>query len=186
MSFDRVALVAGTRPEFVKLHPVALALEAAKIPHVLIATNQHRGALMKDAFLEQLRWPCDIQTLAVNARDPLLMLGEIVGTLPSYLRAGDLVMNPTTLTVSMHGRPIPITRLEYSILDLLVQNRGRVVPYSRLIAYAWGYTDEGAPSLLKSHVYHLRKKLGLNADRAKLTTEHFSPPIKRAEQLSLF
>ncbi len=30
------------------------------------------------------------------------------------------------------------------------------------------------------------EKLGLNADRAKLTTEHFCPPIKRAEQLSLF
>src|SRR5207244_10569363 len=29
------------------------------------------------------------------------------------VRAGDLVLNPTTLTVSMHGRPIPITPLEY-------------------------------------------------------------------------
>jgi DNA repair photolyase len=30
------------------------------------------------------------------------------------------------------------------------------------------------------------EKLGLNLERAKLTTEHFSPPIKRAEQLNLF
>jgi len=30
------------------------------------------------------------------------------------------------------------------------------------------------------------EKLGLNAERAKLATEHFSPPIKRAEQLNLF
>ena len=52
MSFDRLVLVAGTRPEFVKLHPVALALHAAKIPMVLIATNQHRSAFMKDAFLQ--------------------------------------------------------------------------------------------------------------------------------------
>jgi two-component system OmpR family response regulator len=104
-------------------------------------------------------------------------IGELLARVRSVLRraragseshnqvqAGDLLMDPSTFTVTRQGRPIQITRLEYSILDLLVQNRGRVVPYSRLIAYAWGYTDEGASSLLKSHVYHLRKKLGLNAD----------------------
>ena len=30
------------------------------------------------------------------------------------------------------------------------------------------------------------ERLGLNAAKTKLTTEHFEPPIKRAEQLSLF
>jgi hypothetical protein len=29
-------------------------------------------------------------------------------------------------------------------------------------------------------------KLGLNKKRTKLTVEHFQPPLKRAEQLSLF
>ncbi len=92
MSFERAVLVAGTRPEFVKLHPVALALHAARIPAVLLATNQHRTALMRDAFLEQLVWPCPIETLPVGAQEPLAMLSEILTALPPRLRAGDLVV----------------------------------------------------------------------------------------------
>ena len=104
MSFDRAVLVAGTRPEFVKVHPIALALEQAGVPCALIVTNQHRTALMKDAFLEQLRWPCAAETLPVSAQDPLVMLGEIVTALPSRLRAGDLVMaeGDTTSVLAAH------------------------------------------------------------------------------------
>jgi len=104
VSFDRVVLVAGTRPEFVKLHPVALALHAAKIRTVLIATNQHRGAFMKDAFLQQLSWPCEIETLPVRAQEPLAMLGEILTTLPSRLRDRDFVMaeGDTTSVLAAH------------------------------------------------------------------------------------
>ena len=41
-------------------------------------------------------------------------------------------------------------------------NEGRVIPYSRLIEYAWGYYDEGDSNLLKTHICHIRKKLGLS------------------------
>ena len=39
-------------------------------------------------------------------------------------------------------------------------NAGRVIPYSRLVEYAWGY-DTSDASLLKSHICHIRAKLGL-------------------------
>jgi UDP-N-acetylglucosamine 2-epimerase (non-hydrolysing) len=85
-------LVAGTRPEFVKLHPLALALEERNIPTLLIVTNQHYSALMKDSFLEQLTWPCAIHDLGVTAKAPLPLLGEIMLRLPAVLAAGDLVV----------------------------------------------------------------------------------------------
>ena len=40
-------------------------------------------------------------------------------------------------------------------------NPGRVIPYSRLVEYAWGY-DGGDASLLKTHISHIRTKLGLD------------------------
>lgn len=89
---ERVVLVAGTRPEFVKLHPLAVALAERKVPTLLVATNQHYSALMKDSFLEQLTWPCEIRDLAVSAKAPLPMLGEIMVRLPAVLAAGDLVV----------------------------------------------------------------------------------------------
>ena len=34
-----------------------------------------------------------------------------------------------------------------------------MIPYSRLVEYAWGY-DGGGSALLKTHICHIRKKLG--------------------------
>lgn len=92
MNFDRVVLVAGTRPEFVKLHPVAMALQDAGLEAVLVTTEQHWSPTMKGAFLEELQWPCPIESLGISSREPLALLSEIARTLPSHLRVGDLVM----------------------------------------------------------------------------------------------
>ena len=54
--------------------------------------------------------------------------------------------------------------MEFKLLYMLALNEGRVIPYSRLAEYAWGY-DGGDASLLKTHISHLRDTLGLEADR---------------------
>ncbi len=92
MNFDRIVLVAGTRPEFVKLHPVAVALRAAGMDTMLVTTEQHGSPTMKAVFLEELAWPCPIESLGISARDPLALLAEIARTLPTHLKASDLVM----------------------------------------------------------------------------------------------
>lgn len=92
MTFDRVVLVAGTRPEFVKLHPVAMALRAAGMDAVLVTTEQHSSPRMKGAFLEELEWPCAIISLNIATRDALGLVSEIVRTLPAQLAQGDLVL----------------------------------------------------------------------------------------------
>jgi hypothetical protein len=43
---------------------------------------------------------------------------------------------------------------------MLAINSGRVVSGARLVEYAWGY-DGSDTSLLKTHVCHIRQKLGL-------------------------
>ena len=58
------------------------------------------------------------------------------------------------------GRPVQLTPLEFRLLFLLAMNEGRVIPYSRLVEYAWGY-EGGDASLLKTHICHIREKLGL-------------------------
>jgi DNA-binding response OmpR family regulator len=42
-------------------------------------------------------------------------------------------------------------------------NAGRVVPYARMVEYAWGSAAEGTSGLLKTHLSHLRKRLTLPA-----------------------
>jgi len=79
----------------------------------------------------------------------------------SQVEVGDLVLNLQSHEVTRNGEPVQLTRLEFRILYMLALNEGRIIPYSRLIEYAWGYYDEGNSNLLKTHICHIRKKVGL-------------------------
>ncbi|MBI3969647.1 MAG: response regulator transcription factor [Chloroflexi bacterium] len=80
------------------------------------------------------------------------------------VRVQDIVLDLQAHEVTRAGNAVQLTPLEFKILYMLAMNEGRVVPYSRLVEYAWGYYDENRSSLLKAHVTHIRKKLGLPAD----------------------
>jgi DNA-binding response OmpR family regulator len=81
------------------------------------------------------------------------------------VRVGDLVLDLESHQATRHGTPVQLTRLEFRILYMLALNKGRVIPYSRLIEYAWGYYgDSGSSNLLKTHICHIRQKVGLPDD----------------------
>ncbi len=78
----------------------------------------------------------------------------------AQLTVGDLHLDLQSHEATKGGRPVQITVLEFRILYLLAMNEGRVLPSSRLVEYAWGY-EGGDASLLKTHISHLRDKLGI-------------------------
>ncbi len=82
----------------------------------------------------------------------------------SELRIGDLVIDLQSHEARRGDDVIQLTRLEFRILYILAMNPGRVIPYSRLVEYAWGY-DGGDSSLLKTHICHIRDKLRLSTER---------------------
>lgn len=79
------------------------------------------------------------------------------------LRLGPLVLDAESHEVTLAGQPIHLTPIEFRLLFILAANAGRVVGTARLVEYGWGY-DGGDVALLKTHVSHLRKKLGLPVD----------------------
>ncbi len=82
----------------------------------------------------------------------------------SELRIGDLVLDLQSHEARRGDRAVQLTRLEFRIIYILAMNPGRVIPYSRLVEYAWGY-DGGDSSLLKTHICHIRDKLCLSTER---------------------
>jgi DNA-binding response OmpR family regulator len=81
------------------------------------------------------------------------------------VRAGDLELSLQSYEVTRNGEAIQLTPLEFRILYLLAMNEGQVIPYARLVDYAWGF-EGGDASLLKTHICHIRRKLGLPLDGA--------------------
>jgi DNA-binding response OmpR family regulator len=78
----------------------------------------------------------------------------------SELKFGDIVLDLQSHEAHKGGTLVQLTPLEFRIMYILGMNEGRVVPYSRLVEYAWGY-EGGDANLLKTHICHIRKKLDL-------------------------
>ena len=79
------------------------------------------------------------------------------------LQVEDLELDLQTMEVKKGGKDVHLTPLEFRILYMLAANPGRVVPYNRLIEYAWGQ-EGGSPTHLKIRICNIRKKLDLPVD----------------------
>ena len=78
----------------------------------------------------------------------------------TLIKVGPLSFDSLSCQVTLNGESLVLSRREYMLLKILVENAGRVMTRSRLESglYSW---DEGVGSnALEVHVHNLRKKLG--------------------------
>ena len=72
---------------------------------------------------------------------------------------GELTLDTVSHEVRAAGVPVTLTRTEYAILKLLMQNAGQVIAKSVLLERIGADTPDCTESSLKTHVSHLRSKL---------------------------
>ena len=72
---------------------------------------------------------------------------------------GDIELNAVSHTVTVSGAPVSLTRTEYAILKILMQNAGQVIAKSVLLDRMSADTPDCTESSLKTHISHLRAKL---------------------------
>lgn len=81
---------------------------------------------------------------------------------PPEIQAGELAINLARRQVFRGGQEISLTKTEFEILALLVQNIDCVVTYRMLAERLWGEMEDREPQLLRVHVSNLRKKIEPN------------------------
>ena len=72
---------------------------------------------------------------------------------------GDIKVDTISHEVSILEKPIVLTRTEYAILKLLIQNPGKVIAKSILLEKISIDTPDCTESSLKTHISHLRSKM---------------------------
>jgi DNA-binding response OmpR family regulator len=85
---------------------------------------------------------------------------------PPKLQVADLWLDPTTRQVSRCGETISLTRTEYTLLERLMSNAGRVVPREALLSI-WGRKPEIEGNTLDAFMRLLRNKID-NRGRERL------------------
>jgi len=63
-------------------------------------------------------------------------------------------------SASLDSRRLVLTRKEFELLSLLVQNAGEIIPREALLWRVWGYSAQIRTRTLDVHIRRLRKKLG--------------------------
>jgi two-component system copper resistance phosphate regulon response regulator CusR len=75
------------------------------------------------------------------------------------LQCRDLVLDPTSRTVTVSGREIALQNLEYRILELLLRNRGQVLSSESILERTADSESERSTESLRTALKKLRKKI---------------------------
>jgi two-component system, OmpR family, response regulator RegX3 len=73
---------------------------------------------------------------------------------------GDVRLDPARRSATFRGEDLEVSRKEFDLLRLLIENAGSVVTRERLIDEVWDTNWFGSTKTLDVHVSGLRKKLG--------------------------
>ena len=80
--------------------------------------------------------------------------------LDDVVELGEVRVDRARRSATFEGRPLELSRKEFDLLQLLVDNAGAVVKRERLIDEVWDTNWFGSTKTLDVHVSALRKKLG--------------------------
>ena len=83
------------------------------------------------------------------------------------IEIGELMIDLTDRTVTRGGEPIHLTRIEFELLRVLAQHRGRLVTHRQLLQEVWGPEYGEETHYLRVHVAHIRSKLEPDPSRPK-------------------
>jgi DNA-binding response OmpR family regulator len=74
------------------------------------------------------------------------------------LAAAGLELNPVTREARFKGRLLELTKMEYALLKLMLENAGKVFSREELLGSVWGYEAFITTRTIDTHILQLRHK----------------------------
>jgi two-component system alkaline phosphatase synthesis response regulator PhoP len=85
-------------------------------------------------------------------------------------RFGDITVDIGRCEVLRRGERIDLTATEFKLLQVFLENRGRVLTIDDLLQKAWGSNAILTDRVVYTHVHHLRGKLEENPQKPRFLT----------------
>lgn len=145
----------------------------------MIASLRRKSSVPVIVISTQSAETAKIMALEAGADDyvttdcnPLELLARIKSQLRRYIqlinmctevdriyKVGGLEINDIRRTVTVEGRNVKLTPIEYKILRFLVQQQGKVFSNSQIYENIWQMQAIGADNTIAVHVRHIREKI---------------------------
>ena len=112
----------------------------------------------------------DYVTKPFSPREVILRIKAILRRGASEQSEGPLTAGPITIDPARHkvragNKDVDLTSIEFRLLRMLMQRRGRVQERDRLLNEVWGYESVIDTRTVDTHIRRLREKLGKAGDQ---------------------
>lgn len=164
---EALLLLKNRRPDLVLLDLMLPGLTGEEVlpqlqglPVIVVSAKaavQDKVTLLLGGAADYLTKPFDIKELL--ARVAVRLREASRSPLAAVYTCGDLTLDTVSHEVRAAGVPVTLTRTEYALLKLLMQNPGQVLAKSVLLDRISSDTPDCTESSLKTHISHLRAKL---------------------------
>ena len=141
-----------------KIQGIAVIVLSAK------SETAHKVQLLLDGACDYITKPFDLTELLARITVQLRNASS-QPILRHTLTFQEINLNTETHSVSVQDRPVKLTRTEYAILKLLMENPSQVITKSVLLDRISEDTPDCMESSLKVHISNLRKKLKASTDK---------------------
>jgi two-component system response regulator RegX3 len=141
----------------------ALRNKQARVAAITFGALDESGAATLRSHADVILPPdAPIPLIAAQLRALARLLGLTpVVEQPETITVRNMVIDLARREVRSGGRPLPLTPTEFRILAQLAQRPGQVVTHAEIFREVHGYeaSEQEAKSILKVHVWRLRRKL---------------------------
>lgn len=164
---EALLLLSGFRPDLILLDLMLpglsgeeLILKLKGIPVIVVSAKidiDNKVDLLLNGAVDYITKPFSTKELLARIIVHLRNTSKIIDV--STLTFDDIVLNLDTHIVTINNTEIKLTRTEFAILKILIQNKTQVVTKSLLLERIINDTPDCTESSLKMHISNLRKKL---------------------------
>jgi DNA-binding response OmpR family regulator len=118
---------------------------------------------------DYLTKPFELAELIIRIR-VLLRRGQVNRS--DIIHVGDLELNRLSREVKRKGASISITAKEYTLLEFMMVNAGRVLSRDLIIEHVWDHSFEGLTNIVDVYVRRLRSKVDEPFDKPLIHTAY--------------
>lgn len=137
--------------------------ETAEIPIIFITALDTESYTVKGLELggdDYITKPLGIKEVIARVKAVLRRYGNKDSISEKDVTVFDtLVINDTSKTITIDGKHIPLTKIEYEILLLLVSHRGKVFSREALLKHCWPSDTYVLDRTVDVNITRLRKKI---------------------------